>query len=152
MTATLIMSEPASERLLGVLADGRSDFRLATVDGSLMIRLRVAVTTASSVEEHIQGTLFVDWSGLTVSNEGKRVRLSRTELRLFEALLRAGGSTLTRSQLIERVWGGDGPRSRRSERENALSVYICALRKRLCGIGVGGALHTVRRMGYRLVL
>jgi DNA-binding response OmpR family regulator len=150
LTATLMMSESASQRLLSVLASGTTDFRLSAADGSLMLRLRLAVSTASAAEEHIKDRLFIDWSRSTVSNESNRVRLSRTELRLLEALLRAKGSTVTRLQLIERVWAGSN--LRRSERENALTVYICTLRKRLGGIGLNGALHTVRRMGYRLAL
>ena len=150
LTATLMMSESASQRLLSVLASGTSDFRLSAADGSLMLRLQLAVSAASAAEEHVKDRLFIDWSRSTVSNESSRVRLSRTELRLLEALLRANGSTVTRLQLIERVWAGS--QLRRSERENALSVYICTLRKRLTAIGLGGALHTVRRMGYRLAL
>lgn len=148
LTATLMMSEGASQRLLSELANGKTEFRLSAADGSLMLRLRVAVSTAHAAEEHIKGSLFIDWSRSTVSNETNRVRLSRTELRLLEALLRAGGATVTRSQLIERVWAGSS--LRKSERENALTVYICTLRKRLNGIGLSGSLHTVRRMGYRL--
>ena len=94
-----------------------------------MLRLRLAVSTTNAAEEHITGRLFIDWSRSTVSNESNRVRLSRTELRLLEALLRADGATVTRLQLIERVWTGSS--LRRSERENALTVYICTLRKRL---------------------
>jgi DNA-binding response OmpR family regulator len=150
LTATLLMSEAASQRLLGVLAKGGTDFRLSAADGSLMLRLRLAVSTTNAAEEHIKGRLFVDWSRSTVSNESNRVRLSRTELRLLEALLRADGATVTRLQLIERVWAGST--LRRSERENALTVYICTLRKRLSAIGLSNTLHTVRRMGYRLDL
>ena len=149
VTATLTMSEEANQRLVSVLAGGATDFRLSTADGSLMIRLRLAISAAHAAEEHIKGSLFIDWSRSTVSNHANRVRLSRTELRLLESLLRAGGSTVSRAQLIDRVWSGTG--LRRSERENALTVYICTLRKRLGGIGLGGALQTVRRCGYRLV-
>jgi len=150
LTATLMLSEGASQRLLSVLAGGQSDFRLSAADGSLMLRLRLAVSTSESAEEHIKGSLFIDWSRSTVANDANRVRLSRTELHLLEALLRADGATVTRLELIERVWAGS--RLRRSERENALSVYICMLRKRLGVVGLAGALHTVRRSGYRLVL
>ncbi len=150
LTATLMMSETASQRLLGVLARGGTDFRLSAADGSLMLRLRLAVSSTNAAEEHIKDRLFVDWSRSTVSNESNRVHLSRTELRLLEALLRANGATVTRLQLIERVWAGST--LRRSERENALTVYICTLRKRLSAIGLRNALHTVRRMGYRLAL
>ena len=150
LTATLMLSEGASQRLLSVLANGKSEFRLSAADGSLMLRLRLAVSTSDTAEEHIKGSLFVDWSRSTVSKDSNRVRLSRTELRLLEALLRAEGATVTRLELIERVWSGS--RLRRSERENALSVYICMLRKRLGVVGLSGALHTVRRIGYRLVV
>lgn len=148
LTATLMMSEAASQRLMSELANGKTEFRLSAADGSLMLRLRLAVSTAHAAEEHIKDGLFIDWSRSTVSNETNRVRLSRTELRLLEALLRAGGATVARSQLIERVWSGSS--LRKSERENALTVYICTLRKRLSAIGLSGVLHTVRRLGYRL--
>ena len=150
LTATLLMSDAASQRLLGVIAGGETNFRLSAPDGSLMLRLRLAVSTTTAAEEHIRDRVFVDWSRSTVSNESNRVRLSRTELRLLEALLRANGATVTRAQLIDRVWAGSN--LRRSERENALTVYICTLRKRLSAIGLRNALATVRRMGYRLTL
>jgi DNA-binding response OmpR family regulator len=148
LSATLVMSDPASQRLLSALADGASEFRLSAADGSLMIRLRVAISSAHASEEHVKDGVFIDWSRSTVCNGPNRVRLSRTELRLLETLLRANGATIPRLQLIEQVWAGSA--LRRSERENALTVYICTLRKRLRGIGLNSALQTVRRTGYRL--
>ena len=150
LSATLTMSDAASQRLLSALVDGASDFRLSAADGSLMIRLSVAISPAHASEEHVRDGVFVDWSRSTVCNGPNRVRLSRTELRLLETLLRANGATVARLQLIERVWAGSS--LRRSERENALTVYICTLRKRLRGIGLSSALQTVRRSGYRLSL
>ena len=143
-----MMSDLASQRLLSALDDGASEFRLGTADGSLMIRLRLAISPAHASEEHVKDNVFVDWSRSTVCNGANRARLSRTELRLLEALLRANGATIPRLELIEQVWVGSA--LRRSERENALTVYICTLRKRLRGIGLSSALQTVRRTGYRL--
>jgi DNA-binding response OmpR family regulator len=37
------------------------------------------------------------------------------------------------------------------DRLNALTVYVCSLRKRLLAIGAGSALVTVRGVGYRLL-
>lgn len=148
LSATLTMADVASQRLLSALADGTSEFRLSAADGSLMIRLKVAISSAHAAEEHVKDGVFVDWSRSTVCNGPNRVRLSRTELRLLEALLRANGATVPRLQLIERVWAGSA--LRRSERENALTVYICTLRKRLRGIGLTSTLQTVRRTGYRV--
>ena len=86
-----------------------------------MLRLRLAVSTTNAAEEHIKDRLFVDWSRSTVSNESNRVRLSRTELRLLEALLRANGATVTRLQLIERV-GPAAACAERNERTRSRST------------------------------
>jgi DNA-binding response OmpR family regulator len=72
--------------------------------------------------------------------------LSRTELRLLAALLEGEGQVMSRADLIRRVWPGD--ELELADRENALGVYVCSLRKRLSMIGVGSALVTVRYVGY----
>lgn len=63
---------------------------------------------------------------------------------LLELLLRHRGQVLTRSQLMDRIWGFEG-----DVLENTLETYISKLRKRLecdgCPI-----IQTVRGLGYRL--
>ena len=55
LTATLMMSETASQRLLGVLARGGTHFRLSAADGSLMLRLRLAVSSTNAAGRAHQG-------------------------------------------------------------------------------------------------
>jgi DNA-binding winged helix-turn-helix (wHTH) protein len=71
-------------------------------------------------------------------------------LRLLAALFDGAGKPVSRKELIARVWPSDDMPA--TERENALAVYVCSLRKRLAAIGAASALVTVRGHGYRLTV
>ncbi len=73
--------------------------------------------------------------------EGRTVDLSAREFALAEALFRHPGQVLSRTQLLDQVWGYDyDPGS------NVVEVYVGYLRKKL-----GKArIESVRGMGYRL--
>lgn len=71
--------------------------------------------------------------------------LSKTEASLLELFLRNQNQTLTRSQLITKVWGFD------TEIEDGnLDNYIHFLRRRLNGVGSSAVIRTIRSIGYRL--
>ena len=74
--------------------------------------------------------------------EGRTVDLSAREFALAEALFRHPGQVLSRTQLLDQVWGYDyDPGS------NVVEVYVGYLRKKL-----GKArIESLRGMGYRLV-
>ena len=63
---------------------------------------------------------------------------------LLELFLRHPGQVLTRSQLMDRIWGFEG-----DVLENTLETYISKLRKRLECEGCP-TIQTVRGLGYRL--
>jgi DNA-binding response OmpR family regulator len=73
--------------------------------------------------------------------EGRTVDLSAREFALAEALFRHPGQVLSRTQLLDQVWGYDyDPGS------NVVEVYVGYLRKKL-----GRArIESIRGMGYRL--
>lgn len=147
--ARLQTTPATSDRLLEALSAGARDFVLTSTDGRLSARVRLEIASVSMTDHRLDGTVIVvDWSQCTVANGQRRVSLSRTELRLFAALLESVGSPLTRAALIERMWPDDSRAM--IERENSLAVYVCCLRKRLTNIGVGSALRTVRGIGYQL--
>lgn len=77
---------------------------------------------------------------------GERVlMLTRTEFDLLALFLRHPRQVLTRSVLMEEVWGFDpGPTS------NTLAVYVGYLRKKLEEMGEPRVIHTVRGVGYTL--
>ena len=142
-------SSVSSRRLIEAIATGTRDFVLTARDGSVSTVVRLSMASASITEHRIAGQhVSIDWGRSTVQCRLDRVSLSRTELRLLAALLEATNHPLSRSQLIAKVWPGES--GERVERENALAVYICTLRKRLAAVGLASALQTVRGVGYQI--
>ena len=66
---------------------------------------------------------------------------------LLQALLEAGGDTVTKAALMERAWPG------LAVEEGNLAVQVATLRKALAALMPDGAelIHTVPRVGYRLL-
>lgn len=138
-------------RIMQKVRGGSGEFVLSSVDGRLRARVQLTAVEAATTEHQIgSARVVVDWSRGTIENGDRRTSLSRTELRLLAALFEGNGRTLSRRDLIDRVWPSD--RSDDADRENALAVYVCALRKRLAAVGAGRVLHTVRGVGYRVTL
>jgi two-component system, OmpR family, response regulator MprA len=73
------------------------------------------------------------------------MELTRTEFRLLELFLRHPRQVLTRSVLLDRVWGFDFEAS-----SNSLEVYVGHLRRKSEADGEPRLLHTVRGVGYVL--
>jgi DNA-binding response OmpR family regulator len=141
----------AGRRLIDALEAGANDFVLTSVHGTLSIRVRLAIKGVHSEEQHVGASnVSVDWSRSTVTSGRSTITLSNTELRLLAALLEGNDAPVARLALISRIWPADSLPIH--DRENALAVYVCSLRKRLTGIGLGSALQTVRGVGYRLSL
>ncbi|WP_124099041.1 response regulator transcription factor [Ruminococcus sp. Marseille-P6503] len=71
--------------------------------------------------------LSVDFGRRAVFTGGKPVKLSATEYKLLEVLIRNKGQVVTRNMLFEKVWDIDG----NYIDENTLSVHIRRLRNKL---------------------
>lgn len=80
-----------------------------------------------------------------VARGQRRISLTRTEFSLLELLMSHPKQVLTRSRLLEDVWGYDFPTS-----GNALEVYIGYLRRKTEADGEPRLIHTVRGVGYVL--
>ena len=76
--------------------------------------------------------------------EGQGVTLSKTEQKLLRILIEHQGQTLTREQLVDRIWS-DGAQY---VEENALSVTVGRLRKKLEQTGKKNPIQTVYGLGY----
>ncbi len=143
----LEMSPAASGRLVDALQGGEREFVLTSSDGHVSAPVRLSIAAVSASEHQLAGgRIVIDWSKSTIAHRECRVSLSRTELRLLAALLDSDGGPVSRAELIGRVWAGDNLDLK--ARENALTVYICSLRKRFVAIGLGSALQTIRNVGY----
>ena len=74
--------------------------------------------------------------------------LSGREFALLTELLRGRGDVLTRSRLLEAVWGAGFEGN-----QNVVDVYVGYLRTKLAKAGAAGAeIQAVRGVGYRLVV
>ena len=80
-----------------------------------------------------------------VTRGDRSISLTRTEFSLLEMLIANPRRVLTRSRILEEVWGFDFPTS-----GNALEVYVGYLRRKTEAEGEPRLIHTVRGVGYVL--
>lgn len=120
-----------------LLARVRSLVRRASADS---IAVDAPVESRLSFED-----LELDADTREVSRGGRAISLTRTEFALLQLLMENPRKVLSRSKILEEVWGYDFPTS-----GNALEVYIGYLRKKTEGEGDARLIHTVRGVGYVL--
>jgi two-component system, OmpR family, response regulator MprA len=89
--------------------------------------------------------LEMDLGTREVRRGDRSISLTRTEFALLELLLSHPKQVLTRSRILEEVWGYDFPTS-----GNALEVYVGYLRRKTEAAGEIRLIHTVRGVGYVL--
>jgi len=80
-----------------------------------------------------------------VTRAGQGIKLGPTEFRLLATLMEKPGRVLSRSQLLDRVWGRDIYVDTRT-----VDVHVGRLRKALCKHGGEDPVRTVRGAGYAL--
>lgn len=76
---------------------------------------------------------------------GGSVTLSGRENALLEILMNNAGKTLSRGQLLLKVWGPEG-----EVEEGNLDNYIFFLRRRIKSLGSSVTISTIRGVGYRM--
>ena len=89
------------------------------------------------------GPISLDETARRVSVDGRPIDLSPREFSLLECLLRHGGQTLTRDQLLDQAWPFGV-----AVTPNAVDAYVHYLRDKLGD--AGHRIETVRGVGYRL--
>ncbi|HMA47540.1 MAG TPA: response regulator transcription factor [Frankiaceae bacterium] len=116
----------------------------------LFARLRALARRASLAKPGGEGVLAfadlrLDLGARQVRRGGRELSLTKTEFDLLELFLSHPRQVLTRSTIMERVWGYDfGPSS------NSLEVFVSYLRRKLEAAGEPRLLYTVRGVGYVL--
>lgn len=111
----------------------------------LVARLHALARRASGERLSIlqAGPLAVNLITREVKVDGASVRLTAREFNLLEYLMRSPGRVLTRTQILEQVWGYDF-----DVETNLIDVHIQRLRKKL-GPNAAPLIETVRGVGYR---
>jgi DNA-binding response OmpR family regulator len=127
----------------------------------LIARVQALMRRVSGERQNILtvGELRLDRIAREVTWFGQSVDLTGREFNLVEYLMRSPGRVLTRTQILEHVWGYDFDPS-----TNVVDVCIQRIRKKMASIGAGGSgdggsgaagepaespIESVRGVGYR---
>lgn len=87
--------------------------------------------------------LVLDPAARAVMRSGRVVSLTATEFRLLETLMRRAGRALSRTSIIEAVWGFE-----EEIEPNTVDAFIRLLREKIEGGSSRKLIHTVRGYGY----
>ena len=146
----LTARDTVSERVSGLDAGADDYLPKPFALEELLARLR-ALLRRTGPEEGGDGAvmtfadLTLDPSTRDVQRGNRLISLTRTEFSLLEMLIANPRRVLTRSRILEEVWGFDFPTS-----GNALEVYVGYLRRKTEAEGESRLIHTVRGVGYVL--
>ena len=146
----LTARESVSERVSGLDAGADDYLPKPFALEELLARLR-ALLRRTGPEDASEGAvmtfadLTLDPSTREVHRGNRSISLTRTEFSLLEMLIANPRRVLTRSRILEEVWGFDFPTS-----GNALEVYVGYLRRKTESEGEPRLIHTVRGVGYVL--
>ncbi|KIQ17063.1 two-component system response regulator [Rhodococcus sp. Leaf7] len=146
----LTARDSVSERVAGLDAGADDYLPKPFALEELLARLRALLRrTGGELGPDSEVMSFADLSLDPVTREvhrGERpISLTRTEFSLLEMLLANPRRVLSRSRILEEVWGYDFPTS-----GNALEVYVGYLRRKTEADGEIRLIHTVRGVGYVL--
>jgi DNA-binding response OmpR family regulator len=113
----------------------------------LLARVRAQLRTPrqSQAAALTAGDLSLDFQTRRVHRGEEEVRLTAREFDLLAYLMRHQGQVLSRSQILNAVWGYD-----HDPGTNVLEVYIGYLRRKLADADGDAPIETVRGAGYRL--
>jgi two-component system, OmpR family, response regulator MprA len=146
----LTARDSVSERVAGLDAGADDYLPKPFALEELLARMRALLRRTAFDDRSESATLtFADLSLDPMTREvtrGERqISLTRTEFSLLEMLIANPRRVLTRSRILEEVWGFDFPTS-----GNALEVYVGYLRRKTEAEGELRLIHTVRGVGYVL--
>src|SRR5216683_5615437 len=147
----LTARDAVADRVAG-LETGADDYLVKPfAPEELLARIKALLRRRSPPDVQREVLCFADLELDTATRQAKRgnhtIELSTTEYELLAMFLRNARIVLTRSVLMDRIWGRDfegGP--------NVLEVYIGHLRNKLEQHGEQRLLQTVRGAGYVLRL
>ena len=137
------------ERVKGLKAGGDDYLTKPFAFSELMARLEALSRRPPHVQgeitELVIGSLTMDLLSRKVFRDNREITLQGKEFNLLEQLLRNQGRVMTRTMLLENVWGYHF-----DTRTNVIDVHMSNLRKKIDPPGSPPMLHTVRGAGYKI--
>jgi two-component system response regulator MprA len=150
----LTARDAVSDRVAGLDAGADDYLPKPFALEELLARLRALLRrrTIDDIAAAAGQSQVLEFSDLSLDPDTRDVRrgerpisLTRTEFSLLEMLIHNPRRVLSRSRILEEVWGFDFPTS-----GNALEVYVGYLRRKTEAEGEPRLIHTVRGVGYVL--
>ena len=148
----IIFLSSASDNMNIIMAMnmGADDFIPKPFDGNVLIakiqallRRAYSFGESSPVLEHRGAMLNTGDNSLTY--QGKQISLSKNEYRILLELMKSKGKVVSRERLMEALWQTDS-----FVDENALTVNVGRLRKKLEAAGLTDFIETKFGVGYRI--
>lgn len=146
----LILSALAQvdDRVRGLKAGGDDYLTKPFAFSELLARLEALARRAGGEggETRLRvADLELDLLSRVVTRAGREIALQRREFELLAYFMRHAGQVVTRTMLLERVWGYHF-----DPRTNVIDVHVSRLRRKIDKGFDGPLIHTVRGVGYSL--
>lgn len=147
-TPVLILSAKRSvdDRVKGLQRGGDDYLIKPFAFSELLARIQALIRRASGVAEPSTltvGDLAVNLLTREVIRGGKKIDLQPREFALLEYLMRHPGRVLSKTMIIDHVWGYDF-----NPGTNVVEAQICKLRDKIDMDRETKLIHTIRKVGY----
>ncbi len=144
----MLTARDARADVISGLDVGADDYLTKPFDfGELLARIRALGRRQPRLEGAVVrfADLELDRLQHEVRRAGQPLDLTPTEFRLMEALMRVPGSVVTRTELLDRVWGMSFDPG-----TSLIDVHVANLRKKLESGGRSRLVAAVKGVGFRL--
>ena len=120
-------------------------FDLTVLTAKIQAVLRRTYSLQGSVNLLEYGQALLDLGAETITGPDGKLELTKNEFRILQVLMENGGHTVSRSDLMVRLWESESFID-----DNTLTVNVSRLRKKLEAVGLSGMLATKKGLGYQL--
>jgi two-component system, OmpR family, response regulator len=140
----LTARDAMSDRLHG-LREGADDYLVKPFAMAELVARTHAILRrlGAAGSRRVVGDLLLDDVGAVVRRGDHAIALTRTERRLLDVLAERSGTVLSKTQILNAVWGID------ERADNLVEINVSSLRRKLETAGPR-LIHTVRGLGYVL--
>lgn len=149
-TPVIILSakRTVDDRIVGLQKGGDDYLVKPYAFSELLARVQALIrrSTGSTEATYLEfDSLSIDLLARKVVREGKEINLQPKEFSLLEYFLRNAGRVLSKTMIMERIWGYDF-----DPQTNVVDVLVCRLRDKIDRDFEKKMIHTIRGVGYVL--
>jgi DNA-binding response OmpR family regulator len=144
----VLTARDSSSDIVRALDAGADDYLTKPFSLDVFLARVRAVSRRGDIPQSVRlqaGNLMLDTATREVTRAGNQITLTPREYNLLALLMRNKGRVLSRSSIVEAVWGYNA-----EIEENTLDVFIRLLRNKIDLPGHPRLIRTVRGVGYSL--